>query len=230
MNAVVTGGTRGIGLAVCKLLYEEGYAVTATYSGDEEAAKAARELLPAVHFVRADAAKEEEMQALLSRFSRIDALVCNAGVDLFSLVQDTSAADFARVMDVNAGGVFFTCKHAVKKMLGGGAIVMVSSVWGEEGGSCESAYSMSKGAVLAFSKALAKELAPSNITVNCVSPGAIDTAMNARLSPEEKRALEEEIPLGRMGTAEEVASAVLFLLKNRYITGQTLGVNGGWRM
>lgn len=228
-RAVVTGGTRGIGFAVCKKLAEEGYAVTATYSASEADAARARALLPAVQFVRADAADEGEMAALFGRFSSLDALVCNAGVSLFRQVQDTTAEEYARVMDVNMRGVFLCAKYAVKKlMVRGGAIVNLSSVWGERGGSCESVYSASKGAVIAFTKALAKELAPAGITVNCVSPGAIDTAMNARLSEGEKTALEEEIPLGRLGTPEEVAEAVCFLLSARYITGQILGVNGGF--
>lgn len=228
-RALVTGGTRGIGLETCRLLAENSYFVTALYSRGEENARRARELLPQVEFVRADVADEGAVQAVFEGISSLDLLVNNAGVALFSQVQDTSKAAWERVMDVNAGGVFLCCKHAVKKMLErGGAIVNVSSVWGQTGGSCESAYSASKGAVIAFTKALAKELAPMRITVNCVCPGAIDTEMNARLSREELRALCDEIPLGRLGDAKEVARAVLFLAENGYITGETLNVNGGF--
>ena len=135
---------------------------------------------------------------------------------------------FSRVMGVNAGGAFLTVKHAVRKMLScGGAIVNVSSVWGVSGGSCESVYSASKGAVVAFTRALAKELAPA-VTVNCIAPGVIDTAMNARFSEEERAALCGEIPLGRFGSPEEVAEAALFLARARYVTGQVLGVDGGF--
>lgn len=230
-RAVVTGGTRGIGLATCKLLSERGYAVTATYHSDENAADLAQKALPSVCFVRADVSREEEMRELFASLRRLDVLVLNAGVSLFAQVQDTTAAQFARVMDVNMGGVFLCAKHAVKKMLAeGGAIVAVSSVWGETGASCESVYSASKGAVIAFCKALAKELAPSGVTVNCVTPGVIDTVMNGHLTGAEKKSLEEEIPLGRFGTAEEVAEAILFLAEHRYITGQTLGVNGGFHI
>lgn len=227
--AVVSGGTRGIGLATVKLLFEHGYTVRALYSSSEEDAERARAILPHVEFVQADVSDEEAVKKALDDLPRIDALVANAGVSLFAQVQDTTFAQYRRVMDVNMGGVFLLCKHALNKMLDrGGAIVTVSSVWGEKGGSCESVYSASKGAVIAFTKALAKELAPSCVTVNCVSPGAVDTAMNARLKEGEKRELESEIPLGRMGTAEEVAAAILFLAENRYITGQILGINGGW--
>ncbi len=228
-RALVTGGTRGIGLAVVKKLAGEGYFVTATYSASEADAARARELIPAAEFVRTDVRREEEIEALFRRFSSLDALVNNAGVDLFKQVQDTTAEEYAQVMDVNMRGAFFCTKYAVKKMLDmGGAIVNIASVWGECGGSCESVYSASKGALIAFTKATAKELAPSGIRVNCVSPGAIDTGMNARLSAEEKKDLEGEIPFGRFGTPEEVAEAVSFLLSVRYITGQVLGVNGGF--
>ncbi len=227
-RAVVTGATRGIGFAAAKLLSERGYIVTGTYASNEEDARRAKAQLPGVQFVRADVSREEEVRSLFSAVGRLDVLVLNAGIALYAQVQDTAGEAFCRVMDVNAGGVFLCAKHAVKGMLAqGGAIVTVSSVWGETGGSCESAYSASKGAVIAFTKALAKELAPSGITVNCVAPGVIDTAMNGHLSGEERRTLEEEIPLGRFGTAEEVADAILFLAEHRYITGQVLGVNGG---
>lgn len=226
-RAIVTGGTRGIGLAVCRLLAEKGYAVTALYAGGaglEEAQRA----LPSVRFVRADVSDEGQVAAAFAELDRIDLLVNNAGVSSFAQVQDITAEEYARVINVNAGGQIFCAKHAVKKMLEeGGAIVNVSSVWGETGGSCESLYSASKGAVIAFTKALAKELAPSGIRVNCVTPGVIDTQMNARLTDEEKRSLAEEIPLGRFGSAEEVARAVLFLAEAEYITGQVLAVNGG---
>ncbi len=228
-RALVTGGTRGIGLAIVKKLVAEGYLVTATYSADEESAARAMECVPAAEFVRADVRDERAVEALFERFSSLDALVNNAGIDLYKQVQDTTAEDYARIMDTNMRGAFFCVKHAVKLMLDmGGAIVNIASVWGEHGGSCESVYSASKGAVIAFTKAVAKELAPAGICVNCVSPGVIDTKMNAHLSSEEKLALEGEIPLGRYGTPEEVASAVCFLLSARYITGQVLGVDGGF--
>lgn len=228
-SAVVTGGTRGIGLAVCRLLCKKGYAVTATYSQGEEDARRAHELLPEARFVRADVSDEGAVKELFSRTPSPDILVNNAGVSSFGQVQDIDLEEWNRLLSVNAGGTFLCCKHAVRGMIsrGKGAIVNVASVWGETGGSCESAYSASKGAVIAFTKALAKELAPSGISVNCVSPGAIDTAMNNRLSEADKRLLCEEIPFGRMGTAEEVAEAVVFLAESRYITGQVLGVNGG---
>lgn len=227
--ALVTGGTKGIGLAVCKALCGAGYLVTALYDRDEEGARRARALLPAVTFLRADVSREEEVADVLAKMPALDLLVNNAGVSSFGQIQDITAAEWDRIMRVNAGGVFLCTKHAVKKLLAreGGAIVNVASVWGQTGGSCESAYSASKGAVIAFTKAVAKELAPSHITVNCVSPGMIDTAMNSRLTTEERAEVINEIPLGREGSAEEVARAVLFLAQNPYVTGTVLSVNGG---
>lgn len=226
---LITGGTRGIGLACCARFSAAGYSVTALYSSDEAAASAARAKYPEVRFIRADVACDGEVKKVLDGMPALDVLVNNAGVALFGQVQDTLPSEWERLMAVNMGGTFFTCRHAVKKLLarGGGAIVNVGSVWGETGGSCESVYSASKGAVIAFTKALAKELAPSNITVNCVSPGAIDTEMNARLSAEERRSLAQEIPLGRFGRAEEVAELIFFLSEQTYITGQDIAVNGG---
>ncbi len=228
--ALITGGTRGVGLAAAERFVRAGFCVTALYSRAEEDAERARAQLPAVSFVRADVSKEEEVRGVFGRLPALDVLVNNAGVSLFSQVQDTSWEAWERVMAVNAGGVFLCSKYGVKKLLerGEGAIVNVSSVWGETGGSCESAYSASKGAVIAFSKALAKELAPSHITVNCISPGVIDTRMNARLSEEERKALEEEIPLGRFGTAEEVAELIYRISQQKYLTGQDIALNGGY--
>lgn len=229
MRALITGGTRGIGFACCRLFSDAGYAVTALYSRDEGAARAARESLPQVDFVRADVANEADVARVFTGIPSLDVLVNNAGICYFAQVQDVTMSDWERVMGVNTGGAFLATKYAVKKMLAkGGAIVNVSSVWGITGGSCESVYSASKGAVIAFTKATAKELAPAGITVNCVAPGVIDTAMNAHLQGEDRRALEVEIPLGRYGLPEEVAQAVFFLARAKYVTGQILGVDGGF--
>ena len=231
MRALVTGGTKGIGLATVGRLIEEGYLVTALYHRDEAAAEAAKKWYPAAEFLRADVANAGEMQAVFARFPSLDALVLNAGVPLFGQVQDISFETYRSVMDTNFGGVFLGAKYGIPKMLEkGGAIVAVSSVWGETGGSCESIYSATKGAVQSFIKALAKELAPAMITANCVSPGVVETEMNAHLSAGERAALEEEIPLGRYARPEEVAEAIVFLIESRYITGQILPVNGGFHI
>ena len=229
MRALITGGTRGIGFACCRLFSDAGYAVTALYSRDVGAARAARESLPQVGFVRADVANEADVARVFAGIPSLDVLVNNAGICYFAQVQDVTMSDWERVMGINTGGAFLATKYSVKIMLAkGGAIVNVSTVWGITGGSCESVYSAPKGAVIAFTKATAKELAPAGITVNCVAPGVIDTAMNAHLQGEDRRALEAEIPLGRYGLPEEVAQAVFFLARAKYVTGQILGVDGGF--
>jgi 3-oxoacyl-[acyl-carrier protein] reductase len=147
------------------------------------------------------------------------------------LLTDITLEDYRKVMDVNMQGVFLCCQNAAKEMVKAhqGAIVTVSSIWGQVGGSCETVYSASKGAVISFSKALAKELGPSNIRVNCLCPGVIDTDMNAHLSAEDKAQLADETPLMCLGTPKQVAEAALFLCSDAssFITGQVLGVDGG---
>ena len=153
-------------------------------------------------------------------------LVNNAGVSLIKMINDTTADDYAAVTAVNERAVYFCSKHAaigmVKKHTG--AIINISSMWGQCGASCETLYSMTKAGVIGLTKALAQELAPSGVTVNCVCPGIINTRMNAQFDSAE---LADEVPLGRLGTAAEVADAVLFFAQNGYTTGQVLGVNGG---
>lgn len=228
--ALITGGTRGIGLATARLFFREGYAVVATYAENERDAERARAENPGIMFVKADVANEADVRRVMELLPSLDVLVNNAAISLLSQVQDTTWEQWNKMMSVNAGGVFLCCKYAVRKFLAqeGGSIVNVASVWGETGGSCESAYSASKGAVIAFTKALAKELAPSNIRVNAVSPGVIETPMNAWMSEEERNALKEEIPMGRMGESSEVAQCIYDISRQTYVTGQILGVNGGF--
>ena len=218
-TVLITGGVRGIGLAIAKAFLQKEYRVCVTYSKDEENAKKAQEL--GLEVYKADVANEDEVIAVFSKISGVDVLVNNAGVCLFKQVQDTTKAEWERLFAVNVGGAFLCTREAVKGMIDrqNGVIVNVASVWGEVGASCESAYSASKAALIGFTKALAKELGYSGIRFNSVSPGVIDTQMNARLSQEEKAALQEEIPAGRMGTCEEVAKAVLFLEENAYVNG-----------
>ncbi len=229
-KVLVTGGTRGIGKAVAEAFLRKGYRVTVTYSKDEESAAIARS--SGLEVYKTDVAKEEEVQALFERLGGVDILVNNAGISLIKQIQDTTLADYTRLFDVNMGGTFLCTRAAVQSMLARkeGLIVNISSVWGEVGGSCESVYSASKAAVIGFTKALAKELAYSGIRVNCVSPGVIDTPMNGHFSEEELKELQAEIPVGRMGTGEDIARAVLFLEENTYVTGVDLPVNGGFSL
>ncbi len=229
MNKIlVTGGVRGIGKGIALAFLQKGYHVCVTYSKDEENAMLARS--EGLEVYKADVSKEEEVVALFEKIGGVDILVNNAGVSLIKQIQDTTYADYEKLMSVNVGGAFLCTREAAKGMIDrkNGLIVNISSVWGEVGGSCESVYSASKAALIGFTKALAKELGWSGVRVNCISPGVIDTPMNAHFSDVELSAIEEEIPAGRLGRAEDIAAAILYLAENSYVTGIDLPVNGGF--
>lgn len=236
--ALVTGGTKGIGKAISEEFLRLGYEVIINYCHDEEAAIATQQEFNAEGFypvlMRADVSDEEQVKGMFGEifrtYARLDILVNNAGISRVQVVQDTTVDDWQAVFGVNALGTFLCSREVTDKMIGsgGGCIVNVASIWGEVGASCEVAYSASKGAVIAFTKALAKELAPSYVRVNCVSPGVIDTEMNAHLSSVEMEDLISQIPLGRLGTGEDVAKAVAYLAENGYVTGEVLSVGGGF--
>ena len=171
------------------------------------------------------------MARLFSSIDTLDVLINNAGISYFGLIQDMSFSDWDRVMSTNLNSCFYTVRHAIPLMLakGQGRIINISSVWGSTGASMETAYSASKGAVNAFTRALAKELAPSNIQVNAASFGVIDTDMNRGFTQEELKQLTDEIPAGRMGSCEEAARLVLQLVRSpAYLTGQIITMDGGW--
>ena len=225
---LITGGTRGIGRSIAELFLQKGYRVCVTYSKDEKSAAETAAL--GIETYCADVAKEEDVVALFAKLGKVDVLVNNAGIALIKQIQDVSYAEYERVMSVNMGGTFLCSREAAKGMIErkSGVIVNISSVWGEVGGSCESVYSASKAALIGFTKALANELGWSGIRVNAVSPGVIDTPMNAHFTAEEMSALQEEIPRGRLGTGADVARAVEYLVENDYVTGIDLPVNGGF--
>ena len=227
-TVLVTGGVRGIGLSIAQAFQKKGYRVCVTYSKDEQSAERARAIGREAYL--SDVSDENAVKSLFEKIGGVDVLVNNAGVALFKQVQDVAAEEFDRLFAVNVKGAFLCVKHAVPFMLSkqSGLIVNISSVWGEIGGSCESVYSASKGALIAFTKALANELGYSGIRVNTVSPGVIDTAMNARLSKDELLSVQETIPMGRLGSGEDVARAVVYLEENDYVTGIDLPVNGGF--
>ena len=227
-TVLITGGVRGIGKSIALAFLKKGYRVCVTYSKDEENAKLAKE--SGLEVYRADVSLEKDVVALFGEIGRVDVLVNNAGVSLIKQIQDVSFEEYNNLMSVNVGGVFLCSREAAKGMIDRqeGLIVNISSVWGEVGGSCESVYSASKAALIGFTKALAKELGWSGVRVNCISPGVIDTPMNAHFSKEEILSLKEEIPMGRIGSGEDVAKAVLYLEENDYVTGIDLPVNGGF--
>ena len=227
-TVLVTGGVRGIGKGIALAFQKKGYRVCVTYSKDKENAQRAK--AEGLEVYRADVASEKEVVTLFEKIGKVDILVNNAGVSLIKQIQDVTYEEWQKVFSVNVGGAFLCAREASKGMISrqNGLIVNVSSVWGEVGGSCESVYSASKSALIGFTKALAKELGWSGIRVNCVSPGVIDTAMNAHFSKEDLLSLQEEIPMQRLGVVEDVANAVLFLEENDYVTGVDLPVNGGF--
>ena len=236
MRAVlITGGSQGIGAAMVRRFAGAGDRVAFTYLNSRREADALARQTGALA-IRSDVSKADDCTSAVAQavgsFGRIDVLVNNAGVDLNRLLMDTTDEEYRRVMDTNVFGTFAMMRAALPYMIEqrGGAIVNVSSIWGQRGGACEAVYSASKAAVIALTKAAAREAADANVRVNCIAPGMIDTRMNGRLSVAEKDDLEQEIPLGRSGTVEEAAAAAFFLAGSdaAYITGEVLAVNGGW--
>ena len=232
-TAIVTGGSRGIGRAAAELLALNGYKVYFTYSSENTDTNALTSGFDFMIPVRCDVSDEAAMSSLFLKIADesegLDIAVCNAGVSLFGQFTDLSSKEWDKIFAINTRGVFLTAKYSASAMLKkhSGSIVTVSSIWGQTGASCEAAYSASKAAIIGFTKAIAKELGPSGITANCICPGVIDTAMNSVLSDDTIKSLCEEIPLGRIGTPNEVAKAIFDIATNPYITGQVLAVNGG---
>ena len=237
-TALITGGTKGIGKAVALAFLQRGYEVILNYHSDQQTALETQEEFNMLGYcpilLRADVSDELQVKNMFrdffSIYDRLDVLVNNAGISKIKVIQDTTVADWNKIFDVNVKSTFLCCREVTNRMVaaGGGSIINISSIWGEVGASCEVAYSASKGAVIAFTKALAKELAPSNVRVNCVSPGVIDTDMNAHLTGAETEELIESIPVGRIGSPSDVGEAVVFMAENGYITAAVLSVGGGF--
>ena len=235
MKVLITGGSRGIGAACVRAFCKRGDRVAFLYRASEEAATALERETGATA-IRADISDAAAARAAVLQASEqmggLDVLVNNAGVAQIKLFTDLTDEDWRRVMDTNLDGAFFVTREAARIMIANhfGRIVNVGSMWGKTGASCEVHYSASKAALRGMTMALAKELGPSQITVNCVEPGVIDTEMNASLDEDTRRELADETPLCRIGSPDEVASAVCFLASDAagFITGQILGVDGGF--
>ena len=235
-TALITGASRGIGRAAAALFAENGFDLILTCRHSvgelEELAHGLQSVCGiSCRAVRADMGREQDVAELFSGIRQIDVLVNNAGISYIGLLQDMSSQDWERMLCTNLTSVFNCCKLAIPYMLQQkqGKIINISSVWGVVGASCETAYSATKGGINAFTRALAKELAPSNIQVNAVACGAIDTEMNQWMEEDELISLVEGIPSGRLGKAEEVADLVYHLgYKESYLTGQVIGLDGGW--
>ena len=228
-NVVITGGSRGIGAAAVRRFADRGHRVWFLYSASEEAAKAVEAETGATG-IRCDVADGEAVKAAFRSIGEVDILVCAAGIAHYGLLSMTDEATWDRLFNVNVKGIYHCVNAAMPAFLRrqAGSIVTVSSMWGQVGASCEAAYSATKGAVIALTKALAKELGPSGIRVNCVSPGLILTDMCGNLDEETLASMAEETPLGRNGNPEDVARAIEYLAQADFVTGTVLNVNGGY--
>ena len=228
-TVVITGGSRGIGAAAVKLFAEKGHRVYFLYEKEHDAAKAVAAATGA-EAICCDVADGSAVKAAFAQIPAVDILICNAGIVYTGLMSQMEEAQWNRIFDVNVKGIYTCVNAAMPAFLRNhsGCIITVSSMWGQVGASCEAAYSATKGAVIALSKALAQELGPSGIRVNCVAPGVIRTDMCANVAPEIMEELKEQTPVGRLGTPEDVAKAMLYLTEAEFVTGQVLAVNGGF--
>jgi len=232
---LISGGDRGIGAAAARAFWQAGYRVAVLYHTHAEAAEALEKALPGLLAVQCDVASrascEVAFHTVEQAVGHVDVLVSNAGIAQQKLFTDITPEEWQHMLDVNLSGAFHLCQLALPGMIRrkAGRILTVSSMWGQTGGSCEVHYSAAKAGLIGLTKALAKEEGPSGITVNCVAPGVIDTDMMAAFTAEDKAALAEETPVGRLGSADEVAQLLVFLAGESagYITGQVFGVNGG---
>lgn len=236
----ITGASRGIGAAAAIRFAKEGYGVGINYLKNDEAAKNIAEEIKSFGgictLVKGDVSSlfdmENNIKEVEARLGKISILINNAGIAQSAVFQDISPTDWNNIFAVNVNGAYNCTRLLLPSMISekNGRIINISSIWGMVGASCEVAYSASKAALIGFTKALAKEVAPSNITVNCIAPGVIDTDMNRALGEETLDALKEEIPSGRLGTADEIASLMLYLASDEaaYLTGQVISPNGGF--
>lgn len=240
-TVLITGASHGIGKAIAARFASEGYSLVLNCKNDMELLRDYVDKLKSTYEIEAiailgDVSDHDSVRELFAQaqeaFDGIDVLVNNAGISQIGLLTDLSIEDWNRVIATNLTSVFSCCHEAIPYMLRrkSGSIINISSVWGNVGASCEVAYSASKGGVNSFTKALAKELAPSNITVNAIACGVIDTRMNSCFDAEERAALEKEIPMGRYGEPQEVAALAWQLASApAYLTGQILTIDGGWQ-
>ena len=236
--AIVTGGSRGIGRAIVETLARKGINVIANYNQSEEKAKQLQENLEKenihIDIIKADVSKREEVKNLvdmvIKKYGKIDVLINNAGISQEKLFQDITDDDWEHVMKVNLYSAFCATQEVLPYMLSqkSGCIINISSIYGIIGGSCAVAYSATKAGMDGMTKALAKELGPSNIRVNSIAPGYIDTDMNKQYTEEDMNQVKEETPLERIGKPEDIAKCAMWLVEDTFTTGQVISINGGW--
>ena len=234
--AIVTGGASGIGLSIAEKLLKNNYQVIISYNSSTDSARSLLEKYENLDIFQIDLSNLENTQSLIdfafSKYRKIDLLVNNAGVDLVKMINDTTFDDFDYIMKVNLYSPYFLARGVAKHMIDAkyGNIINISSILGITGGSCESAYSISKAGLDGLTKSLAQEFGPSNIRVNSIAPGLIDTKMNSNLTTDEINNLIMDFPISRIGTPDDVADLVLYLEHASYVTGQVIQVNGGWNI
>ena len=228
-NVVITGGSRGIGAAAVELFAAKGHRVYLLYEKNHTAANEVAQKTGATA-ICCDVSDSAAVKKAFASIPDVDILICNAGICFSGLMSSMPEADWDRIFDVNVKGIYNCVNAAMPAFLKkqAGSIVTVSSMWGQSGASCEAAYSATKGAVIALTQALAKELGPSGIRVNCVAPGVILTDMCATVEPEILEEMAADTPVGRNGTPMDVAKAMEYLANADFVTGQVLPVNGGY--
>lgn len=235
---IVTGGSRGIGRAIVEKFANENYNVILNYNKSEFAALDIAKQYKNVETFKADVSKPKDVEAMINfaenKFGHIDVLINNAGISSTGLLQDLSLEEWNKLFETNVTGTFLVTREVLPRMISkkSGKIINISSVWGIVGASMEVAYSASKAAIIGFTKALAKEVGPSNITVNAIAPGIVMTDMVSNLSVEEFEQIRMDIPLGRIGSTEDIANTAFYLASDEanYMTGQIISPNGGWVM
>lgn len=231
---LVTGASKGIGMEITKMLSKKGYKVIANYNKSIESAKKLQKENPQIDIIKADVSKREEVKHMieyvLGKYKKIDVLVNNAGISKTSLFTEVADEEWDEIISNNLYSVFCVTQEAVKNMIHNkkGCIINISSIWGKVGASCESIYSVSKAGINAMTKSLAKELGLSNIRVNAIAPGFIDTDMNSQYSNNEINDIIEDIPLKKVGKTIDIAKCVNWLIEDEYTTGQVISIDGGW--
>lgn len=239
-TVLITGAAKGIGAAIAEKFANDGYQVIINYNTSEQKAINLKEKLTNnglnVEIYKADLTKKAEVcqmvEDILCKYGKIDVLVNNSGISQIKPFADIEEEDWDNMINTNLKSVYLTTKAVINNMINNknGSIINISSIWGITGGSCEVHYSASKAGIIGLTKALAKEMALSNIKVNAVAPGIIETDMNNDLGKEDIEELKKEIPLNKIGTPQEIAKAVKWLAGSEYITGQVIRIDGGWQM
>lgn len=231
---LVTGASRGIGREIAKELAQKGYKVIANYNKSREEAEKLQQENENIEIYKADVSKREEVtkmvQDVIKKYGKIDILINNAGISQEKLFTDVTDEDWNTMINNNLYSVFCVTQEVLPNMISRkqGCIINISSIWGMVGASCETIYSVAKAGIDGMTKSLAKELGPSNIRVNSIAPGCIDTDMNKNLTEQEIQDLEQEIPLSKIGKTIDIAKCVNWLIEDEYTTGQVISINGGW--